>query len=450
MSGFLTHSEADLRDAAAFAVERAQALGAQASATARNEGSARIEVKGGEAQKAERDAHQTLTITVIRDSRQGTASTAAIDRDSIIRVVEEASLIAAQVQPDPEDGLPPREWLAFSGAEPELHEAGGNYVEALLSTALDIDRAASGASAPGGCSIQVSEAVAIATEGMWALATSDGFCRSSRYSDHVRWCLMLATDAEGSASEFFESRDRRVTGLASPDRIAGEAIARARSVLNARPAPIWRGPVMFEPRAAAGLVGELAGALGGMAQCRKMTFLPDPLGRQVAAEHVCLDEDPFEPFGLASGGFDSDGIAGSVRPIIENGVARGLFLSTYSARKLGGRSTGNAEGFYNLRLSSKRRGGTRQEMLAKLGSGLLVTGFQGGSTDSATGNWTRAVKGLWIENGEVAHAVRGVTLAGEIPAMMKNIVAVGDDLTRLGSVRTGSLLIDDMQVGGGA
>jgi PmbA protein len=181
-----------------------------------------------------------------------------------------------------------------------------------------------------------------------------------------------------------------------------------------------------------------------------MTFLPDPLGRQVAAEHLILHEDPFEPFGLASGGFDSEGIAGSARPIVENGIARGLFLSTYSARKLGGRSTGNAEGFYNLRLSSNRSGGTRQDMLAKLGTGLLVTGLQGGSTDPATGNWTRAVKGLWIENGEVAHAVRGVTLAGEAPAMMKNIVAVGDDLTRLGSVRTGSLLIDDMQVGGGA
>jgi PmbA protein len=449
MSGFLTHTEAELRDVAAYAVERAVAIGAQASATARNQGSATIEVKAGETQKAERDAKQTLMVTVYREGRQGTASTAAVDRDSIQRVVDEASFIADQVGPDIDDDLPPSDWLAFDGPQPELFESGGDDVESMLRTALEIDRIASGASAPAGATLRVSEATATATEGMWALATSDGFCRSAVASNRVNWCMMLVTDDTGTASDYFETRDRRAGGLASPEEVARRAIERTLSARNARPVESRRGPVLFEPRTASGLVGELAGAMNGMAQYRKSSFLMDPIGRQVAASHISLDEDPFEPFGLGSGGFDSEGIAGSARTIVSDGVGNGLFLSTYSARKLGLRSTGNADGFYNLRLTSSARAGDREAMLAKLGTGLLVTGFQGGSTDPQTGNWTRAVRGLWIEDGLVAHAVRGVTLASTAPAMMSGILAVGDDVTRIGSIRTGSILIDEMQVGGG-
>jgi PmbA protein len=449
MSGFLTHSEAELRDVATFAVERAVASGAQASATARNQGSATIEVQGGETQKAERDAKQTLMITVYRDGRQGTASTAAIDRDSIQRVVDEASFIAGQVEPDADDVLPPSDWLAFDGPQPVMFEPGGDDVEALLRTALEIDRIASGATAPEGAVLRVSEATATASEGMWALATSDGFCRSAIASSFVNWCMMLVTDDTGTASDYFETRDRRASGLASPEEVAQRAIERTVLARNARRVASRRGPVLFEPRTAAGLVGELAGAMNGMAQYRKSSFLMDPVGRQVVAPHLSLREDPFEPFGLGSSGFDSEGISGSARSIVSDGIGQGLFLSTYSARKLGLRSTGNADGFSNLSLTSSSAGGDREAMLAKLGTGLLVTGFQGGSTDPQTGNWTRAVKGLWIEDGKVAHAVRGVTLASTAPAMMSGIVAMGDDVTRIGSIRTGSILIDEMQVGGG-
>ncbi|MDO7835643.1 metallopeptidase TldD-related protein [Sphingobium sp. HBC34] len=146
----------------------------------------------------------------------------------------------------------------------------------------------------------------------------------------------------------------------------------------------------------------------------------------------------------------TEGVAGSARSVVGGGIVEGLFLSCQSARKLGLRSTGNADGFYNLRLCSDAAAGDLQAMLRRLDCGLFVTDFLGGSTDPATGTWTRAVRGFWVEGGAVAHAVTDVTLAGSMPVMLQNIRAIGDDVERHDAIRTGSILIDDMQVGGGA
>ena len=181
-----------------------------------------------------------------------------------------------------------------------------------------------------------------------------------------------------------------------------------------------------------------------------MSFLPDPVGRQVAAPHLTLHEDPFEPLGLSSGGFDSEGIVGCARDILRDGVVQGLFLSSFTGRKLGLASTGNADGFYNLQLTSSAQGGDFDAMLRMLGTGLVVTQFQGGKTDPASGNWTQAVRGLWVEDGAVVHAVTDVTLAGTMDAMWNGVRAVGHDVERLGAIRTGSILIDAMQMGGRA
>ena len=135
---------------------------------------------------------------------------------------------------------------------------------------------------------------------------------------------------------------------------------------------------------------------------------------------------------------------------VRNGMAEGLFLSAFTARKLGMAPTGNADGFYNLRLTSDADGGDWEAMLRRLGTGLVVTALQGGSTDPASGNWTRAINGLWVEGGVIAHAVTDVTLAGSMPAMLTGIVAVGSDVERQGAIRTGPILIDQMQIGGSA
>jgi PmbA protein len=449
MTMLLTQSEAVIREAAECAVELAARRGARARASVQHEGIAKTAMRNGEIETAERSGSQSLGLTVFHEGRRGSASTAGFDRASIERVVAEAMLIAGHVQPDPDADLPLAECLAFASPAPPLYADSPRSPEAMLEAAGAMDRIA-GRIAASDSRLRAGESVAMATEGLWAVATSDGFCRSAQRSNDARWTVMLAQDESGAISEFCQSQERRADALTSAEQLAKTAADRAGRSLGARSIGSRHCPVLFAPRTAASLVDSLAGALSGAAQYRRMSFLPEPLGRTVAAAHLDLREDPFEPLGLASGGFDSEGIAGSPRAILRGGVAERLFLSTYSGRKLGMASTGNADGYYNLRLSSTAESGDWAAMLRMLGTGLVVTQLQGGKTDAASGNWTQAVQGLWVEGGEVAHAVTDVTLAGTMPAMLNNIRAVGQDVERMGAIRTGSILIDRMQIGGRA
>jgi PmbA protein len=449
MTELLTQNEAALRDAASLAVELAGRRGATARASVHHEGVAKIAMRNGEVETAERSGTQGLGLTVFHDGRRGSASTASFDRAAIERVVEEAMLIARHVRPDPDAGLPPADALAFSGPAPQLYAESQRNPDALLNTAASIDRAAAEI-ARSDSRLRTGESVAVAREGLWALATSDGFCRSVMRSNDSRWSVMLAQDDGGSTSDSAQSQGRSVDALTAVGELAQQAADRARQALGATSVASRRCPVLFDPRTAATLVDEFADALTGMAQVRRMSFLRDPIGRSVAASHLELMEDPFEPLGLASGGFDSEGIAGSTRAIVRAGVAEGLFLSSFTGRKLGMASTGNADGFYNLRLTSTANSGDWSEMLRMLGTGLVVTQLQGGSTDPASGNWTQAVAGLWVENGEIVRAVTDITLASTMHEMLAGIRAVGLDVERQGAIRTGSILIDDMQLGGKA
>lgn len=449
MTRLLTQTETELREAAQLAVELAGRRGARARASVHHDAVARIAVRDGEVETAERSGGQGLGLTVFHEGRRGSASTAGFDRAAVERVVEEAMLIAGHVQPDPDADMPSADALAFSGPAPLLYADSPRGPATLLDAANTMNRVAIGVAAADS-RLRAGESVAVATEGLWALATSDGFCRSALRSNDARWTVMLAQDEGGGISDFCQSQERRADALSSAEQLAKTAADRARGALGARSVDSRRCPVLFEPRVAATLVGELAGALTGTAQHRRMSFLPDPIGRGVAAAHLDLHEDPFEPLGLASGGFDSEGIAGSPRAILRSGVVEGLFLSSFTGRKLGMPSTGNADGYYNLRLTSTAESGDWGEMLRMLGAGLIVTQFQGGKTDPASGNWTQAVRGLWVEDGQVVHAVTDVTLAGTMPAMLNGVRAVGRDVERLGAIRTGSILIDDMLVGGRA
>lgn len=449
MTRLLTQAEAELREAAQLAVELAGRRGARARASAHHDAVAKIAVRNGEVETAERSGSQGLGLTVFYEGRRGSASTAGFDRAAVERVVEEAMLIAGHVQPDPDADLPPADALAFSGPAPELYADSPRGPETLLDAANTMNRIAKDVAADDR-RLRAGESVAVASEGIWALATSDGFCRSVMRSNDGRWTVMLARDEGGGVSDVCQSQERREGALASAEHLAKTAADRALGALGARSVGSRRCPVLFAPRTAATLVGELAGALTGAAQHRRMSFLPDPIGRGVAAAHLDLHEAPLEPLGLASGGFDSEGIAGSPRAVLRSGVVEGLFLSSFTGRKLGMASTGNADGFYNLRLTSSADSGDWAAMLRMLGSGLVVTQFQGGKTDPASGNWSQAVRGLWVEDGQVVHAVTDVTLAGTMPAMLNGIRAVGQDVERLGAIRTGSILIDDMRVGGRA
>ncbi|MBC7802485.1 MAG: metalloprotease PmbA, partial [Candidatus Parcubacteria bacterium] len=205
-------------------------------------------------------------------------------------------------------------------------------------------------------------------------------------------------------------------------------------------------PVLFEAPVAAGLIGSFVSAVSGGSLYRKSSFLLDSLGKQVFSKGVTLEERPHEPRALASTPFDEEGVATRRRGVVEKGVLKGYFLGSYSARKLGMQSTGSAGGSHNLVLSSDGPG--LAGMLKKMRRGFLVTEMLGQGTNLLTGDYSRGAAGYWVENGEIAHPVEEVTVAGNLRDMFLGISGIGSDVVVRGSYRCGSILVDNMTIAG--
>jgi PmbA protein len=239
----------------------------------------------------------------------------------------------------------------------------------------------------------------------------------------------------------------RVPGhLEGADTVGAEAAQRAVRRLHARSLSTREAPVLFVPQLARGLIGNLAGAISGGSQYRKASFLLDSIGQQVFPDFVQLREDPLIPQALASRSYDAEGVATQQRDIVKDGIIQGYFLGSYSARKLGMTSTGNASGTSNLLLADT--GVTFIDLLQQMGTGLMVTELIGSGVNGITGDYSRGAVGYWIENGMIVHPVEEVTIAGNLKDMFRGIVAIGDDVDERGSIRTGSILIDKMTIAG--
>ncbi|MBB4611916.1 TldD/PmbA family protein [Novosphingobium taihuense] len=446
---YLLQSEADLADAASYAIERSVALGAGGAVARVSEGGGiSVTVARGEVENAVRDGNQSLQITVFEDGRTGMASSESLSRSAIDRVVEQAIGMARQLEPDPDACLADRDLLAWTTPEIAMFAPTGQSAQALTDAALAIEHAAVTTSTAD--SSRVSEAGASSQDMRFALATSHGFCRSWSSSAQHRWCQTIAQRGDEMKQGSWSSVDRQLGGLEPEEAIGRRAARKALDTLGAESLSTRRAPVLVDAPVASSLVRALCAQLTGTAQFQRMTFLPDAQGQVISASHLTLVEDPFEPFGLASAPFDEEGVAGERRDIVRDGVVTGLFLDTRMARKLRMQSTGNAGGMRNLSLVSK---GTLPDddigaMLRKLGTGLWLTRIMGGATNPATGVYSQAAGGFWIENGEIVRPVHGFTIAGNLQEMFKSISAVGADIHRSGGIRVGSLLLPDMQIAG--
>jgi len=228
------------------------------------------------------------------------------------------------------------------------------------------------------------------------------------------------------------------------------AAERALSRLGSRKIATTECPVLFEAPLAAGLLGSFVQAVSGAALYRRSSFLLDSLGKQVFPRHILIDEDPFVLRGKGSVPFDDEGVRVAPRQVVEDGRVQGYFLSSYSARKLGMKTTGNAGGSHNLTLRSRltQPGDDLVTMLQKLGTGLFVIELMGQGVNSVTGDYSRGASGFWVENGQIAYPVQEITIAGNLKEMFKDIVAVGADAYNLGAKTVGSLLIRRMKVAG--
>jgi PmbA protein len=246
------------------------------------------------------------------------------------------------------------------------------------------------------------------------------------------------------------SSTRAPQDLASPEAVGRYAAERALARLNARKIPTTECPVLFESPLAAGLLGSYVQATSGGALYRKTTFLNNSLGKRVMAKHLDIVDDPHVINGKGSSPFDDEGVRTQQRKVLSAGKVQGYFLSTYSARKLGMRTTGNAGGSHNLTLTSRltQPGDDLKAMLKKLGRGLFVTELMGQGVNYVTGDYSRGASGYWVENGEIAFPVEEITIAGNLREMLLGIEAVGADAYNYGAKTVGSILVNRMKVAG--
>ena len=250
--------------------------------------------------------------------------------------------------------------------------------------------------------------------------------------------------------DYWYSSARNAKKLAQPEEIGRYAAERALSRLHAKKLTTRKCPVLFEAPLAIGLVGALVQAVSGGALYRKSTFMVDSLGKAVFPAHIQLIEDPHIPGAAGSSPFDGEGVKTQQRAVVKDGVLQGYFLSTYSARKLGMKTTGNAGGSHNLSFTSDltRPRDNFAAMLKKLGTGLLVTELMGQGVNYMTGDYSRGASGFWVENGIIQYPVEEITIAGTLSEMFQDIVAVGADTIVRGTKQTGSILIANMTIAG--
>jgi PmbA protein len=440
-----------VEDALAFA----RTLGASDAAAEVSEGvGLSVSVRKGEVENVERNRDKSMGITVYVGQRRGNASTSDFSRAALEQTVRAAHDIARFTAEDPAAGLPETEDMALgAAAQPDLDlfhpwaidaEAAMQLALRCEAAALAVDRRITN-SEGAGVSAQQSHFYAGNSRGF------GGGYASSRHSLSVAPIASTpGKRGDDMQRDAWYTSMRSAGDMAAPEAVGRYASERALSRLKSRKIKTCEVPVLFESTIAAGLLGAYVQATSGGALYRKSTFLLDSLGQQVLPEHIDIKEDPHVPRGKGSSPFDDEGVRTTARDVVKGGVVQGYFLSTYSARKLGMRTTGHAGGSQNLALTSRLTdpADKLEAMLKKLNRGLFVIELMGQGVNYVTGDYSRGAAGFWVENGRIQYPVHEITIAGNLRDMLKGIQAVGADAYTMGSKTIGSVLIDRMKIAG--
>ena len=435
------------------ALAHAKKLGATDAGAEASEGCGlSVGVRKGELETVERNRDKSLGVTVYIGHRRGNASTSDFSGAAIERTVQAAYDIARFTAEDPVAGLPDADDIAppASHRDLDLFHPWELTSEEAARIALECEAAAFAT----GKRITNSEGAAVsAQQSHFFSAHTRGFrggYATSRHSLSVAPIASLPGRNGEMQRDAWYSSQRAPQDLASPQVVGRYAAERALSRLGSRKIATTECPVLFESPLAAGLLGAYVQATSGGALYRKTTFLADSLGKTVLAKHLDIVEVPHILGGKGSAPFDDEGVRTARRKVLSAGKVLGYFLSTYSARKLGLRTTGNAGGSHNLSLSSRltQPGDDLRAMLKKLGRGLFVTELMGQGVNYVTGDYSRGASGYWVENGEIAYPVQEITIAGNLKDMLLGIEAVGADAYNYGAKTTGSILVNKMKVAG--
>jgi PmbA protein len=444
----LSIPQEQLRDIALQALQIAKDLGATAAACEASESSGlSVTTRKTVVETIENTRDKGVAITVYIGQRRGHSSTSDFAASALRESVQAAYDIARFTAEDDAAGLPDEELLERAPADLDLFHPWDVETADAISIAQRAEQAAFDVSS----SVVNSEGANVyASGGHFVLANSLGFVAGYPYSRHSISVAPIARSAAGMQRDDWYSASRAPQELAPPEDIGRYAAQRALARLGARKLRTRQCPVLLEAPVACGLLGNFIQAASGGALYRKASFLVDALGKPLFPEHITVHEDPFRARALGSSPFDEEGVRGQRRDVVAAGVLKGYFLSSYSARKLGLKTTGNAGGAHNLELRSAltRPGDDFVQMLRKLGRGLLVTELIGQGVNMVTGDYSRGATGFWVEGGRIRFPVEEITVAGNLRDMFKGIQAVGADTVVRGGRITGSVLIENITVGG--
>jgi PmbA protein len=436
------------RELVTDALKHAKKLGASDAAAEVSESRGlSVSVRNKDVETVEQTSDRSLDITVFAGTRRGSASTSDFSEKALREAVEAAWHIARYTAEDPAAGLPDEADMAPDYPDLELHHRWDISAEGAAALAIQAEVAAQDTSRL----ITNTDGASVDTyEGHFVLGNSRGFLGGYPYSRHSVSVAPIAGRGNAMQRDYWYSSARAPQDLADPAAVGRYAAQRSLSRLSARRIKTGRYPVLFEAPLAVGLLGALVQATSGGALYRKTSFLLDSLGKPVLADHIDVAEDPHILRAMGSSPFDSEGVRTSARDVVVGGVLNGYFLSTYTARKLNMKTTGNAGGSHNLQLSSRltQAADDFPAMLQKLGTGLLVTELIGQGVNYVTGDYSRGAFGYWVEKGQIKHAVQEITIAGNLRDMFQQIVAVGADTITRGSKTTGSILLEQMAIAG--
>lgn len=439
-------------DALAFARE----LGASDAGVEVSEGAGlSVTVRKGELENVERNRDKSIGVTVYVGQRRGNASTSDFSRAALEQTVRAAFDIARFTAEDPAAGLPDDADIASGAAAARDLDLFHPWLIDAAEAAVIARRCEAAAFATDRRITNSEGAGVSAQQSHFFAGNSRGFrggYASSRHSLSVAPIASLPRKRGGDdmQRDAWYSSMRMPEELAAPEAVGRYAAERALSRLKSRKIATCEVPVLFESSLASGLLGAYVQATSGGALYRKSSFLVDSLGKSVLPGHVDVVEDPHRMRGKGSAPFDDEGVLTRPRKVVDQGVVQGYFLSTYSARKLGMRTTGNAGGSHNLRLTSRLTapGDDLDAMLRKLGRGLFVIELMGQGVNYVTGDYSRGAAGFWVEGGRIAYPVHEITIAGNLRDMFKTIAAVGADAYTSGSRTLGSVLLERMKVAG--
>jgi len=444
LTALLKSQEQTLRDAVSFAIETAQKAGATAEVGVTNVSGLSVSTRLQEIENVEFTNDGALGISVYLGQQKGNASTSDLSEEAIKNTVEAALAIAKYTSPDDCTGLADKELMAFEAPDLALYHSANVDVEQATKLALEAEKSALEYDAK---IVNSNGASFNSHTGVRVYGNTHGMLQSYLSSRYSLSCSVIGGELDQLENDYEYTVSREFDALSSADWVGQNCAKKVIARLNPQKLTTREVPVIFLNDVATGLISHLTGAISGGSLYRKSSFLLDHLGKQVLPDWFQISERPHLLKRLASTPFDSEGVRTQDLEIIQDGVLQTYLLTSYSGRKMGMQSTGHAGGIHNWLVKPNLTGGLTA-LLRQMGTGLLVTDVMGQGVNIVTGDYSRGAAGFWVENGEIQYPVAEITIAGQLKDMLKNIVAVADDIEHRSNIQTGSILLDKMKISG--